>query len=363
MKIALVNNSHPFSGMGKYAFNLLNSYMRQKKSVEMFYLETPDNKIKSLNGVNKIQRNLGSIELNKTLLPYFIFPKKIPEGYNVYHATNQFLARLALYKPRCVITHHDIRPIILSHDLKMWMVGRVLRYLLKSYKKAHKIIAIADVIKEDLLKLKIIPEEKITIVYHGYDKGLYKPMSKKSARKKLGLPQDIKILLNVGAEEPIKNIPLLLEATRIIQKVEKVLLVRVGGGITSGGYWKTSESLKTGIDIKEFKNVSEKDMPLIYNAADVFIAPYTYDEGFMFPPLESMACGVPTVLSNLKTFEQGSIRAPNDPQGLAEVVLKILNNSLLHRKLSRKALKMAERFSMETHLKNTYRVYEEVSKK
>lgn len=363
MKVALANYFHPFSGIGKYAFLLFDKYKSQKKQVDMFYFETRHNRIGDKRGIIKIKKNTPFVELNKAVLPYFYFPKKIPEGYDVYHAANQYLSRLALYRRPCVVTHHDIRPMVFPHDIKMRAVGIALKYLLKSYKKAAKIIAITKEAKESLVDLKIIPEEKIEVIYHGYNKNLYKPIKKPIARKKLSLPQDAKIVLNIGTEDPMRRIPLILEAMQKIQKNdENVLLIRVGGSIASGGYWQTSDKLKKQINMKQFRNVPEEDMPLIYNSADVFVGPQIYDEGFSYPVVEAMACGIPIMTSNIKTFEKWGINIPGSPEEFAEVLENVLNNRLLQNRLSKKSLEGAREFSLEKEARCTYKIYEEMCK-
>ena len=168
MKVALANYFHPFSGIGKYPFNLLKVYRKQKKQVDMVYFETRHNRIPDYKGIIKVKGDTPFFEINKAVLPYFYFPKQLPDGYDVYHAGNQYLARIALYRKPCVITHHDIRPMVLAHDMKMRLIGFTLKYLLKFYRKAAKIIAISNEAKQSLLDLNIVPEEKIKVIYHVY---------------------------------------------------------------------------------------------------------------------------------------------------------------------------------------------------
>jgi glycosyltransferase involved in cell wall biosynthesis len=364
MKVAMANYFHPFSGIGKYPFNLFKTFRKQRKQVDMIYLENRHNKIKSQPGIKKVRLDTPYIELNKTILPYFYFPTKMPDGYDVYHAANQFLSRIAIYKKPCVITHHDIRPIVLPHDFKMRAIGFTLKYLLKFYKKASHIISISNEAKQSLLDLRIVPEEKITVIYHGYDADIYKPIKKSVARKKLGLPQDAKIVLNVGTEDKMRRLTLLFKSMIEIQKTEpEVLLVRVGGSAASGGYWKTSEDLKEQVKMRQFKNVLEEDMPLIYSAADVLVSPQAYSEGFTYPPLEGMACGLPIMTSNMRVFEKWGPMIPNNHKELSEMVLRILNNKSVHSKMSKKSLEGAKEFSLAKEAKATYEVYEEASRK
>ena len=364
VKVALVNYMHPYSGIGKYSFNLFRTFRKQRKNVRMYYLETRHNKLPGQPGITKIRKDTPFFELNKTVIPYFYFPTKIPDGCDVYHGTSQFLAKLAHYRKPTVITHHDIRPILIAHDLKMRAVGMAVKHLLNFYKEADKIITVSERGKEILSGLKIVPDDKIVPINHGFDPKIYRPIPKSLARRKLGLPQDARIILNIGAEEPMKKVPLVMESVRRVQKVEpNLLFVRVGGGVQSGGYWKAREDLKKKLRIKHFRNVPETEMPYIYSSADVFISPNVYDEGFNYPPLEAMACGVPIMTSNMKIFEKWGLQIPSNPRDLAESILKVINNKSLSRRLSKKSLKGSKEFSLEKEARATYRVYEEVSRR
>lgn len=363
-KIALVNNAHPFSGMGKYAFNLFENYRKQNKNVKMFYLETKTNKIGNKKGVMKIRKDLHFIQLNKTVLTYYWFPKKIPAGFNLYHATNQFLAKLAKYRRPCIITHMDMRPIILPTDISMRLTGLALKQLLGYYKYADKIIALDEIVKDQLIERKIVPEEKVNVIYPGFNPEVYKPVKKTVARRRLGLSMDKKIVINVGSEEPIKNIPLVLEVSKRLQEeIKNLMLIRIGGSKHSGSYWKISQKLKKEVNLREYSSVPEEEMCYFYSAADVCITPVSYSEGFMFPPLEAMACGTPSIVSSVlaKAFGDGSLVVKELKVKLwKDAVYAVLTDKKLAKKLSRKGLKCAKKFTLEKSLKATWRIYESV---
>jgi glycosyltransferase involved in cell wall biosynthesis len=364
MKIALVNNAHPFSGMGKYAFNLFERLKEKNENVKMFYLETKHNRIKNEKNLIKIRKDWYFIQLNKTFLTYYWFPKQIPDGFELYHATNQFLAKLAKLKKPCIITHMDIRPIILPHDFSTRMIGFFLKRLLKYYKYADKILALDEVVKEQLIERNIVDEDKIKVIYPGYNPKTYKPVPKEIARKKIGIPEDSKVIINVGSEEPIKNIPLILKVVRELQKVIKnLVLIRIGGSVESGAYWKIKQKLKKGIDIREVRKVPENKMKYFYSAADVSLNPYSYSEGFFFPPLESMACGTPTLVSKVleKAFGKGSLVVPKlTVNEWKKYTYSVLTDKKLSKKLSKQGLKLAKNFTLEKNFELTYKVYEEV---
>lgn len=189
-------------------------------------------------------------------------------------------------------------------------------------------------------------------------------MKKTIARKRLGLSMNKKIVINVGSEEPIKNVPLVLKVIEELQReIRDLMLIRIGGSKQSGSYWKVSQKLKKQVNLREYSSVPEKDMCYFYSAADVCITPVSYSEGFMFPPLEAMACGTPSIVSSVlsKAFGDGSLVVKKlETNPWKEAVRAVLTDKNLEKKLRKRGLNCAKRFTLEKNLRATWRVYEEI---
>jgi hypothetical protein len=94
---------------------------------------------------------------------------------------------------------------------------------------ADRIISISEYTKKDLLRFIDVDPRKVRVIYYGVDHELFKPRDKLEARRRLELPSDRPIILNVGSEEPRKNIPILLKSFKeLLNSVPDALLVRVG---------------------------------------------------------------------------------------------------------------------------------------
>jgi glycosyltransferase involved in cell wall biosynthesis len=353
MTVAIINNYQPHIGIGKYCFNLFEKLRMMKKDVDMVYLESKDNPYPE-SGVVKVKQSFNLPILNKTFSWYYYFPSRLPQGYDLYHISSQYLARIAKFRKPCVVTHMDIAPLRFKYPLHLkFFVKRAMKY----YKNADKIIAISEKSKMELAGLNIVPEEMIHAINLGYDERVYRPLSRESCREKLGLPMDKKIILNVGSEEGRKNVPTLLKALHLLKKdVPDFMFIRIGGTDPA------NEPLKAGLDVRHYRGIPESEMPLFYGAADVFVFPATYEGGIAYPPLEAMACGLPTVITDeLDVFKDGAvIMKPYDQAALARTMLKILSEPGVHRKLSAAALKTAGQFTLTREVKETCRVYEDV---
>lgn len=95
--------------------------------------------------------------------------------------------------------------------------------------------------------------------------------------------------------------------------------------------------------------VAEGDMPALYSGADLFVFPSLY-EGFGLPPLEAMACGTAVVAANRTSLpevvgEAGVLVDPEDLDGLAAAIGRILEDDEERGRLEQAGLERAARFS------------------
>ena len=103
--------------------------------------------------------------------------------------------------------------------------------------------------------------------------------------------------------------------------------------------------------------VSPEDKVYLYNLAELFVYP-SFFEGFGFPPLEAMACGVPTITSNTSSLPEIAGEAaimidPYDIEELAWAMEKILSDSSLSKEMSKRSLERAKIFSWDKCAKET----------
>lgn len=362
MKIGLVNDYPPASGIGNYAFSLFSELKRMDKNVDMLYLQYKEPLKISDEHIKIIETPFKLPVLTKTLNWYYYFPKKIPEGYDLYHVSSQYLSKVAKYRKPCVISCMDIFPAILEQDYPYplrTMVKKALRYL----GEADAIITISEYSKKELIDKLNIPPEKISVVYLGVDTNMFRPIDRGDAREKLGLPQDKKIILHVGSEDPRKNVPNLIKAfCGLLKKDPNVLLIRVGEKRVE------TERLikKLGLEKSVFyyNQVSNEDLILFYNSSDIFVFP-SFHEGFGLPVLEAMACGVPVITSNISSLPEvvgdgGIMVDPSDTKTLSGAMHELLTDEDLRYGMIKKGLEQAKTFSWKRTALDTLKVYEAV---
>jgi len=95
--------------------------------------------------------------------------------------------------------------------------------------------------------------------------------------------------------------------------------------------------------------------------AEALVLPSLY-EGFGVPVLEAMACACPVITSNTSSLpevagEAGIMINPQNINGLAEAMSKVLTNSKLRDNMVKKGLEQAKSFSWEKTAEQTLEVY------
>jgi glycosyltransferase involved in cell wall biosynthesis len=103
------------------------------------------------------------------------------------------------------------------------------------------------------------------------------------------------------------------------------------------------------------------DLPLFYNAAEVFVFPSIF-EGFGLPVVEGMASGVPTITSFGSSLEEvagdGALLVdPRDTQSIAEALGKLLSDPALRKDLAARGLRRSASFKPGDLAQKTLDVY------
>lgn len=252
-----------------------------------------------------------------------------------------------------------------SLDYLYWSTTYALR-------RAKKIITVSEFTKREILSLyPKTREEKIAVVHNGYNKQLYQPLNSSSDQEKIKTVLDkygleAPYYLYVGRLEKKKNTPALIEALSLVREnnpeiKEKLLLI----GNASFGY----DEAKYVIEEYDLNNevfmpgwVAEDDLPYIFNGASAFIFP-TKHEGFGIPVLQSLACGLPTAVSDLPVLREIAGDSvlyfnQNNSRAIAEAMIKIIKDETLRQSLKQAGLKQVEKFSWEKCAAETLKVLE-----
>jgi alpha-1,3-rhamnosyl/mannosyltransferase len=113
--------------------------------------------------------------------------------------------------------------------------------------------------------------------------------------------------------------------------------------------------------------VPEHEIPLWYNAADLFVYPSEY-EGFGLPALEALACGTPVVASNRSSLPEvvgqaGVLVDPTDTGAMADGMQRVLEDERLQSHLSTAGPEQARPFTWRRMAEETLALYRDVGER
>ncbi len=224
-----------------------------------------------------------------------------------------------------------------------------------SAKRANHIITSSDNSRRDISKILKIALDKISVIYGGIDRKIYKQTQNQKQiseiKKKYHLKN--KFILTVSASYKFKNLPALVEAfNSLLKRAFNYQLLIVG--LNGKGRSDILESVKRH---KLEKNViiagwvPNEDIPVLYSAACLYVHPSLY-EGFGFPVLEAMACGCPAVSSDAASLPElvgkgGMLLNARQPEELAKGMERILGDDKFKEELIVNGLQQSRRFSWE----------------
>jgi glycosyltransferase involved in cell wall biosynthesis len=106
--------------------------------------------------------------------------------------------------------------------------------------------------------------------------------------------------------------------------------------------------------------VSREEQPLWYAASELFVYPSVY-EGFGMPVAEALACGIPTITSNVSSLPEagGPVALQVDP-GDVEALACAMQGSLADERASSRALSEGPRWSSRFSCLGAAEAYTEI---
>ena len=281
------------------------------------------------------------------------------EGLDLLH-NMAFVGPLASTCP-FVVTVHDLSFLFYPHSFRSLRRSYLRVFARMSVRRARRVIAVSESTKHDLVEIYGISPAKIDVVHNGVDASFQPlPADQVAAfRQQRGLPD--RFVLFVGTLEPRKNIVGLIEAYAKLPK-ERPPLVLVGGkGWFYDEIFGRVEALELTDEVHFAGFVPTEDLPLWYNAADLFVYPSVY-EGFGLPPLEAMACGTAVITSTASSLPEvvgkaGQLVDPTDTDALATAMEQVLGNRDLQQEMQAAGLVQAGDFSWEKAARQTVDSY------
>lgn len=264
-----------------------------------------------------------------------------------------------------VITVHDLAflhwPHFVTKDSAAYygQIDRAVRH-------ARHIIVPSENTKQDLIGQLGTPENRVSVIPEAADPS-FQPLPLAPTRRAIMQEYELPAayVLFVSTIEPRKNVTGLLHAFHHLReryRATDVTLVLAG----SHG-WLYEETLavvsqlKLETSTRFLGRVSDEELRRLYVGARCHVHPAHY-EGFGLPPLEAMACGTPTIVSNSSSLPEvvgdaALLVDPNNPEEIAVAMHRLLTDDALHAEMSAKGLQRAQCFSWASAARSTLDVY------
>ena len=160
-------------------------------------------------------------------------------------------------------------------------------------------------------------------------------------------------LLFVGTIEPRKNILFLFDVLKELASINPKIRMILVGRRGWGGIHPDKMSRKYGLEknMQWLKNVSDRELEVIYRLASVFLFPSFY-EGFGYPVLEAMASGTPVLANDIEVIREMAedavlYRSVNSPKLWCQDTLHILNDEELRLRFVQKGRERANLYRWE----------------
>ena len=287
----------------------------------------------------------------------------------MHHIPQNGIGLNELYTSPIVVTIHDLIPYILPETVGRGYLERFLRDMPLIVRNSKVILTVSEYSKRDIIKFfPFVNEEKIFVTPLAANKS-YKPLNKINCieyiKNKYSI--DSPFILYIGGFSTRKNVKELIIAFNKIQKsLKKDYKLVLCGSIRDEGVKLQNLCKELLIDDKIIFTgfVPDDELPLFYNAAEVFVYPSLY-EGFGLPPLEAMSCATPVITSNLTSIPEVTndcaiLINPFDNDELASSILNLLNSKSLLQEYAEKGYNNSLNFTWQNTAINTLKAYEYV---
>lgn len=288
---------------------------------------------------------------------------------DVVHSTTFCVPRFCLRPKRLVVTIYDLSFITHPELHLAANVAHCLAGTRLALEHADAIIAISEHTRRDLVERLGAPAERISVTPLAHDPELARvtdPRRLADVRQRYALPEHFVLFL--GALEPRKNLPRLLEAYAALpgalRRDVHLVVAGMSGWLNDSLHARVAQLGLEG-SVRFAGYIDGDDLAAVYSVAAVLAYPSLY-EGFGLPVLEAMACGTPVLTSNVSSLPEvvgdaAVLVTPDDVGSIAAGLQRLLEDAALRAELSARGVARARSFSWDRCARQTLEVYRRVA--
>ncbi|MFQ5668767.1 MAG: asparagine synthase-related protein, partial [Candidatus Binatia bacterium] len=268
-----------------------------------------------------------------------------------------------------LVTVHDLWPLRRPHNnsaARQMLLDTLVRRITEGAQSATLLCADSSFSAGEAHELLGIPAARLRVVPLGVEESFFESAAADDVRtfRQVMFSRGGPRLLHVGSCDPRKNIDALLRIVAAIRRAAgRVRLLQVGGRFTTAQRALISE-LKLDTAVAQRCDLSEVELRLAYQAADVLVLPSLY-EGFGFPVLEAQASRLPVVCSNCASLPEVAGDGARLVDGFAptrwsRTVLEIVESRENRNRMIEAGLRNARRYTWAATARAVSLIYQEL---
>jgi len=267
-------------------------------------------------------------------------------GFSLIHSHEVSRAFLfALFKKRK-------QPLIVHYHNPITSQPRPIGRFILTLNKSDKIFVPSNFVKQRLINLCHINQNKIDVIYNGVDINEFRPRSSREILVKYRIPEDGNIVLYVGRFSPIKGLLTLIRAFPFVLNLFPSTYFVFVGLPSSPEYFQKIVTLAKSLKVYEkciFTSfIPRSDLPFVISRADVFVLP-SIIEAFAQSIIEALACEIPVVstltggTSEIVNSKVGFLIEPRNASALSNAIVRLLSDRKLARNMGKEGRKVVEK--------------------
>ena len=244
----------------------------------------------------------------------------------------------------------------LLHRLFRWTEGRINRL-------ADLIITSSTPRRQELTRSWPMPLQQVTALPDGVDTTVFRYFPRAAARERLGLDEQVPVIVYLGLFNQYQGVDLLIHAARLmIQQGRNFHLLLMG--YPEQEYRQLVDELNINSFVTFTGRVDYAEAPLLLSAADLAVSPKVSDTEANGKLLNYMACGLPVVAFDAPVNwellgDDGIYAAFGDVVDLARCLSAALTDrDALRQRGKRLRMRAVEQLAWDVRVKELETVYQ-----
>ncbi|MEW6614221.1 MAG: glycosyltransferase family 4 protein [Thermodesulfobacteriota bacterium] len=302
-----------------------------------------------------------SFDLSASFKIFRLIKEKRIEIVNTHSSVDSWIASFSVKLARSPI-------LIRTRHLSVPISTNPLNFI---YRLPDAIITTGESIKERMVKINQLDNSRIFSIPTGVKLQEFDPdIDGHYLREELGINGVTPIITMVAVLRSWKRHEIFLDAARLVLKnFPEARFLIVGEGPRR----KHVEAKIEELGISDFTIMTgyREDIPEILSVSDISVLTSESSEGVPQALIQAMAMARPVVATNaggipevISDGQTGILIEPNDAEGLANAILRLLKDSEFARRIGKNGRKLVEeRFSCDTMIDKITNLYETILSK